>query len=144
MKKITLLLLLFVFSCTYTNTYTNREKDKEDAEVVSNKFYSYLKQNNYKATFTLLTEDLLKPSSKKELINVYENTKRYLGELKETTLLNWATKSVEGGKEYADYAFQYKNIYDSGISVEYIRLYKDSKKQIKIVEYKVNSTKLLK
>ena len=143
MKKTNSLIILFVasifFCCTFTTTYTNREKDKAEAETIADKFFNYVKQNNYPATFQLFSPRLLKESPEDKIYEIYNYSRRHLGNLKKTTLIDWETKLIEGTNNSANYTLKYENTYDSSLAIETFRLTKDDQKQIKITAYHINS-----
>ena len=143
MKKTNTLIILFValtfFGCTFTTTYTNREKDKGEAETVADKFFDYVKQNNYSATFQLFSPQLLKESPEGKIYEIYQYSRRHLGNLRKTNLIDWETKVIEGSTTSSNYTLKYENTYDSSLAIEIFRLIKDDHNQIKITAYNINS-----
>ena len=54
MKKYTLILIPLLFiGCNFNKTYRNREEDKQEAEKITEKFYSLIKNNNRKEALKL-------------------------------------------------------------------------------------------
>ena len=143
MRKLNSLIIFLIAStflgCTFTTTYTNREKDKDEAATVADKFFNYVKQNNYSATFQLFSSQLLKESPEDKIYEIYKYSRRHLGNLIKTNLIDWETKVVEGTNNSANYTLKYENTYDSSLAVETFRLAKDNHKQIKITAYHINS-----
>jgi len=65
MKNYILILLSwFLVSCSFNKTYENREADKEEAEKVTNSFYSLIQQNKKNELFGLLMINFLKKKKK--------------------------------------------------------------------------------
>ena len=142
MKKRNSLIVLLAstfFGCTYTTTYTNRDKDKDDAATVADQFFNFVKQNNHQATFQLFSPKLLKETPEEKIFELYNYSRRHLGNLIKTNLIDWETKVVEGTNNSANYTLKYENTYDSSLAVETFRLAKDNQKQIKITAYHINS-----
>jgi len=130
--------LFFSIGCHFNSTYDNLEKDRKSAEVITNKFYSLLKDRNYTATYQLFSEQFFAATDTQKLNNIYEVTYEKLGPIDSISLEKWQTQDIRGTDSRTDYAFLYKVKHKNYNSEESIVLTKENG-AIKIIGYHVNS-----
>lgn len=146
MKNFTKLFLVLFFmtnvlisvSCHFNKTFINREKDKIEAEKVTNLFYETVPKgiiNN--STYEMYgskfweAEDTI--SFRADFKRIYDN----FGALIEVKLDHWETIVVEGSNPKSEYRLYYLNQYENYKTKETFILEKENGK-IKIVNYDLN------
>jgi len=107
-----ILLLSILTSCHVNSDYINREKDKNDGEVVLTAFYQILKSRDYEKIDTLVSEELLRALSKEKLMKIFKTTNEKLGELQSVKIVSWETRVRVGTDAKAEYFFVYQNQYE--------------------------------
>lgn len=136
---IAMFLITWLGACNFNSTYLNRESDKNDAQRVTEQYYSLLKSKNYEATYGLFSNEFWKVTSKEQLKKLYIATQTKLGDLKNTNLDHWETKVVAGTNPGADYIMYYANKYQKYKAEETLRLVKDTDGKIRIIAFHINS-----
>jgi len=142
-KKVTSYHLIGIFlllnSCHFNNQYLDREQDKNEAENVSNVFYTALINDKInKSAFDLFSNKFWKTTDKDTFKTRLVNVQEKLGKLKEVKLDHWNTKVIEGSNPTAKYELYYLNTYEKYKAKETITLEKENN-DIKIIGYNVNS-----
>ena len=126
-------------SCHFNYQYINREEDKKEAELVTNKLYDYIKTRDFEGSTQLFSAKFYKVTSRSKLLRILEGTNDKLGTLLETNLENWETLIVKGSNRIATYRFYYKNRYSNFDTEERITMSKEEDGQIRVIEYNINS-----
>jgi len=134
-----ILFILITSGCTFSSTYLDREQDKKDATEVIGEFYYYKQTNDSSKIYALFSSKFYTVTSKEKLNEIFTATQNKLGTLKDTNLGQWQTKIVEGTNPSAEYALQYKNVYEKYTATETFRLMKDNDGKIRIVGYNISS-----
>ncbi|AZB26285.1 hypothetical protein EG339_17660 [Chryseobacterium bernardetii] len=93
MKKYTLILIPLLFiGCNFNKTYRNREEDKQEAEKITEKFYSLIKNNNRKEALKLFGEKFFKLTRKDQLNKMLNEINSSCGsKISDTKLTTWET-----------------------------------------------------
>jgi len=141
MKKYILILITLLFiSCNFNKTYRNREEDKQDAEKITEKFYSLLKKDNREEAFKLFGDKFFKITNKEQLNKMLNDIKTSCGDqILHTQLATWETLVSKGTSPQSEYVLIYKVNRNIKNTQEKITLQKNND-SIKIVGYDVNLT----
>lgn len=134
---ILILITLFLTSCNLNRTYENREEDKKEAEKITQKFFSLVKENNKQEALKLFGKGFFKVSNKNELNQTIEWTKKEAGNISNYSLYEWETTVVTGTNPKANYLLVY-NAQRDKINTEEIFSLEKENDSIKIIGYKVN------
>jgi hypothetical protein len=141
---IVLFLLVTLSACNFNSTYLNRAEDKNDAEIVANRYYGALKNKDYEAVDVFFANEFWKVTPKDKLHEILVNTQSKLGELKSTKLDHWETKVIKGTNPSSEYILYYLNKYKNHEAKETLRLIKVADDKIKIIAFNINSDGFLK
>lgn len=143
MKKFFLILLsISLFSCV-NSIYENRVSDKEEAEIITNQFFDYLKKSDYEKVSELMSPRFFEASPKEKLIEVLKNSDSKLGLVKDYEVIEWKTSVIEGKKKSATYVFLYNVNFANAKGKIKVSLEKNEKDKIQIIGYNVSSDALL-
>lgn len=135
----TILLFVTMTSCHVNSQYINRDEDKKEGELVTNKLYELLKAKDYEATTKLFSKKFFEVTDKEKLFKMFTMTAEKLGDLQTIEIETWETRRIEGSNPSANYGFVYKNTYDKFPAKETIRLVREEDGQIRIISYNINS-----
>ena len=124
--------------CNFNATYKNREADKQDAEKITSKLYSYIDSGKYNQTHELFSEKFLAVTDTAKLNQIFTTTYEKLGKIKDRKLQRWETVVVKGTTPISEYLLIYDVSREKYKSIETIRMLKE-KDIIKIISYNVNS-----
>lgn len=137
-KYLVFSLVLFLFiGCNFNKTYQNRESDRQDAEKITNEFYSLLNNHRIEKAFELFSNKFFQVTSKEKLKDMIDWTNANGGKVKKISLSNWQTLVNEGDTPIYDYSLTYYIERDSINTQEIFSLQKEYD-TIKIVGYKIN------
>lgn len=137
MKNYILILMsLFLISCNFNKYYKNRDADKQDAEKVTENFYSLI-TNNREQAFLLFGNKFFQVTSKEQLNQIFNDININCGNSLNIQLLKWETLVSVGTNPKSEYVLLYKVKRNIKNTQEKITLEKD-KNIIKIVGYDVN------
>lgn len=139
MKKYTLILIpLFFIGCNFNKTYRNREEDKQEAEKITEKFYSLIKNNKRKEALKLFGEKFFKLTRKDQLNEMLNEINSSCGsKISDTKLITWETFVSIGTNPKSEYVLLYKVNRNIKNTQEKITLEKNND-SIKIVGYDVS------
>jgi hypothetical protein len=132
-------LVISLTACNVNRTYMNREEDKNEAQKVTDAFYTMVRDSNYNGTLKLYSDTFFTVSPKEKLFQVYLMSEKKLGRLQRAQLTKAESKVVEGSNPVALYALQYTNRYDSAQALETFQLRKERDGKIRILAYNINS-----
>jgi len=90
--NIAFFLSILMCSCVFTKTYQNRKEDKQKAEVFVEKFYSFIKDNNYDDALPLFND---KNQKKDEILVMLKSRVNKFGNVKGINLQNSRSKVIE-------------------------------------------------
>jgi len=135
MKKYILILISFLFiGCSYDKIYENRESDRQEAQKITDKFFSLIKQNNREEAFKLFNQET---TSKEKFNLVLDKIENENGKIKNDSLSTWQTFVVKGTNSKSDYLLTYEVDRDFSHTQETFIMQKESD-TIKIEKYKIN------
>lgn len=141
MKKNYIFLLIPIASlcwgCSFNATFQNRIQDKIAAENITNKFYSYLKQNDTVNLYRLFSDTFFTITSRGKMDTIFDALYKEGGSIINDTVVNWKTSIIKGTHASSQYVFLYKVIRSIKSSNETITLMKE-RDSIKIIGYNVN------
>ncbi len=139
MKMYTLILIPLLFiGCNFNKTYRNREEDKQEAEKITEKFYSLIKNNNRKEALKLFGEKFFKLTRKDQLNKMLNEINSSCGsKISDTKLTTWETFVSIGTNPKSEYVLLYKVNRNIKNTQEKITLEKNND-SIKIVGYDVS------
>ncbi|MDQ1097532.1 MULTISPECIES: hypothetical protein [Chryseobacterium] len=139
MKIYSILFLFFFLSCDFVKTYReNVTSDKEDAEKVTEKFYTFLKQNKKEEIFKLFNNEFYRATSKKDLDQIITWAIEEGKISSKHVLIDWKTHVEKGTDAKSEYLLTY-NVQRGKIKTEEIfTLTKDQDDNIKIKGYRLN------
>lgn len=137
MKYISIFFLLFFSNCTFNTSRENREEDKKEAEKVTQKFFTLIKENNKQALYNLFSDKFFNVTSNDQLNQMLDIADKEGGKIKKITLSHWETNVVKGTDPKSEYYLAYYNIRDKMNTEEIFSLQKENN-DIKIVGYKIN------
>ena len=92
-------------SCTIETTYNNRQKDKQAANSVVEKYYKYMEASQPKHAMELMSEK--NAISIQNLSEIFATTNQELGRLEKFTLDSAKTNVVKGKKNQGRYTLFY-------------------------------------
>lgn len=142
MKNLKYVLILSIFlstSCTYNRQYINNINDKKDAIAVTNRFYDYIKSQEFDSTTELFSPLFFDYTNKPQLKKILHKTHEELGSLISTNIIHWETRRKIGTNPLSEYFLIFENKYENYIATEKIRLIREQDSIIRIVSYQVNS-----
>ena len=139
MRKIIIVFTVFsiLIGCNFNNTQENREEDKKDAEKITLKFYSLIKENKKQEAFKLFSSKFFIETNENELNQMIDWTNKEAGSISNYSLTEWETIIVKGTDPKNDYLLVY-NVTRSKINTQEIFFLKKENKEIKITGYKIN------
>ena len=137
MKKLLLILVLFS-SCKFSTTFDNRKTDKDAAEKVVDRFYSFLKNQQVDSALNLMHPYLLMSNDPAKLREFLQQTGLQMATIKERKLDHWETKVTEGLERDSDYGLYYIHSFPSNNLKVSIGLKKDFEQQLKIVNLQMD------
>ncbi|WP_027383545.1 hypothetical protein [Epilithonimonas caeni] len=138
MKKYSsILFIILLTGCNFNTVYKNREQDKQDAEKITQKFYSIIKKGNTKEVLPLFSQDFFKVTNKDKFLELFEKTNNVYGKILNDSLVHWETLVIKGNNPKSEYLLVYYAKRENIDSQEYITLHNE-KKGIKIFEYRIN------
>jgi hypothetical protein len=131
---------LLYFNCQVNNFRIDDNRDKEEAQKITDRFFMYFHAKEYNGTYELLGKQLIADSVKLKTLLFDINEK--FGKIKNYSVTQWQTKVVSGTNPSGQYHIVYFNTYEKGNLTEdfLLRLEKDN--SIKIVGYHVTADKL--
>lgn len=138
MKKYFLLLISFLFiGCSYDKIYENRKEDKQDAQKVTEEFYSLIQQKNKEEIFKLFSDRFFKEVEKGRFEQILDKTTNDFGKVKDYELTDSWTQIITGSNPISKYELSYLITRDSTQTKEYFRMQKEND-TIKIISYRVD------
>ncbi|WP_128572548.1 hypothetical protein [Chryseobacterium sp. P1-3] len=141
MKKYILILISFLFiGCSYDKIYENRESDRQEAQKITNKFYSLIKQNNREEAFKLFNQET---TSKEKFNLVLDKIESENGQIQNDSLINWETHIIKGTNSKSDYLLVYE-VNRSITNTQEAFVMQKINGTIKIEKYKINFDMLTK
>jgi hypothetical protein len=138
-----ILMLVLFTSCNFSSTYLNREEDKNDAEKVSTKLYTFLENKDYKQLHKLISKRFWETTNPAKLDEFLQAVNNRLGMVKHKNLDHWETKVIIGSKPSSTYVLYYLVQREKFVAQETVTLTKEND-EIKILGYNVNSEGLFK
>lgn len=140
-KYILILIALTIVSCNFNKTYHNREEDKKDAEKITEKFYTLIKENNRQKAFKLIGNKFFETTDKNQLNQMIDDINAECGDkISDTQLTIWETVVSVGTNPKSQYVLSYRVERNIQNTQEKFTLEKDDD-SIKIVGYDVHLTK---
>jgi hypothetical protein len=70
---------LVLTGCSFNSWSINSEKDKREAEKITDKLFDLLQKKEYEETATLFSEKFFKYASKEKLVEIFSATNKNLG-----------------------------------------------------------------
>ncbi|MCD9853917.1 hypothetical protein LUD75_04335 [Epilithonimonas sp. JDS] len=137
MKYLSVLLLLLMYSCSFNTTRQNRESDKKDAEKITQKFFTLMKQNNREQSYELFSSRFFKVTNKEKLNDMFDWTQKEGGAFSNYSLSHWETLVVNGTDSRSEYLLTYYVTREKMNTEEIFSMQKEGD-SIKIVGYKIN------
>jgi len=141
MKQIlgVIVLLISLSSCQFNSQFINRVADKTQAEQITNKFYTLVKEKNFEGTVQLFSNKFLEVTPKDKLLQFLVSLEEKLGDFKSANVKSWETFCIEGSHPSSKYTLAYKTKYEKFDAEETISLKKDTDGVIRIYGYHVSS-----
>ncbi|NIF05275.1 hypothetical protein F3J23_07445 [Chryseobacterium sp. Tr-659] len=135
MKKYIIILISFLFiGCSYDKIYENRESDKQEAQKITDRFYSLIKQNNKEEAFKLFNQET---TSKEKFYMIYDKVENENGAIKDYKLSAWQTFIVKGTNSKADYLLTYDVTRNISNTKEFFLMQKEND-TIKIIKSRID------
>jgi len=134
---ITILFLLLLIGCDFNTFRKNKIEDKQEAEKVTEKFYSLVKDNNKPEIIKLFSDKFLKATSSKDLNQLLDWAITEGKNSSSHSLSAWQTLVVKGTNSKSEYSFTY-NVQRGKISTQEIFTLEKEDNKIKIVTYQIN------
>lgn len=146
MKKtiIYLFIIALFVNCNVNRTYNNRESDKAEAEVVTNKLFENLQNSDFENAGLLFADKFYEVTPKDKLFELLKASDEKLGKINKYEILSWRSTVTEGGVESGKYLFLYKLICEKNEGKLKITLHKNDKGIIEVVGYSLGSDAFLK
>lgn len=133
------LLLLFMISCDFNTFRENKPEDRQEAEKVTEKFYTLLKEGKKEEAAKLFSNDFFKFSKKSELDQILEWEISESKNMMEYKLADWTTLVVGGSSARSEYTLVY-NVQRGKLKTrEEFSLQKEKDKAIRILKYKMTA-----
>lgn len=133
------LMLISMTSCQFNSKRQNNAADREEAELVTEKFYAYVRSEMYDYTFELFSKKFYEVTTQNQLLDLYATLRTKLGKLYATKVDQWETLVVVGTNPQSTYTFVYLTEYEKFQAVETFTLTKEADGKIRIVSYRVKS-----
>lgn len=131
MKKYFLIFLtLFLINCG------SKEQDRKEAEKITQKFYTLLKENNRKEIFKLCGNELFKIASKEQVSQMFDTSIEQFGNIKSDSLIYEQTNTISTDSKN-EYILIYNVNRDIKNTQEKFTLHKEDG-SLKIVGYFIN------
>lgn len=127
-KYILIFLALLLINCS------SKEPDRKEAEKITQKFYTLLKENNRDEIFKLCGDELFKIASKEQVNQMFDTSSSQFGNVKNDSLIYEQTNIIKGVNEYV---LIYNVSRDIKNTQEKFTLHKEGN-SIKIVGYFIN------
>lgn len=137
-------IILVVGGCKFQTTRINQEKDKKEAEVITDQFHELIKKEDYQTSLNLFSDSVFSSLEKEKVLEAFIATTEKLGLLKETKLSKWETIVTSGKKSSSEYYLVYKNRHEKYEAIESINLRKERNGSIKIIGYDIKSEGFIK
>jgi hypothetical protein len=134
--------LILLFSCNRNATYSNRAEDKDDAQKITNVFYSLLRNEKYNDTYKLFSKVFFEVTDTLKLNEMYQMTYRKSGAIDSINLDHWQTEVKKGTNASLVYVLFFVVKREKYNSKETITLLKEND-SIRIVGYHVDSDAFL-
>lgn len=132
-------IILILMGCHFNGQYLNREEDKSEAEMITNQFYTKIKNQEFNESLALFSDKFFEYSDRQELLKILTATNNKLGVLQSTKLEKWDSRVIEGSDPSSNYTFLYINQYEKFEARETIGLIKDDDGIVRIVSYNIDS-----
>lgn len=140
MRVIIVFLILICFTaCHFNSKRQNNQADREEAELVTEKFYAYTRADMPEHTFELFSKKFYEVTTQNQLLDLYTSLQTKLGKLISHRVDQWETLVVVGTNPQASYTFVYHTEYENFNAVETFTLTKESDGKIRILSYRVRS-----
>lgn len=136
-RLLLLWILMLMHSCKVNTVYENREQDKNEAQKITDSFYTLIKKGNYDQSKNLFMKEFFKVTSSAKLDSFYHQIDNMCGQIIEDSLSGWKTSVIEGSRARSEYVLQYNVARTKQNTVEILTLKKDNS-GVKIISYKVN------
>ncbi|REC52041.1 MULTISPECIES: hypothetical protein [Chryseobacterium] len=130
-KYILILLTLFLINCGA------KEQDRKEAEKITQKFYSLLKENNREEIFKLCGNELFKIATKEQVNQMFDTSFSQFGNIKNDSLIYEQASVIKGTNSRNEYILIYNVNRDIKNTQEKFTLHKDGD-SIKIVGYYIS------
>lgn len=143
MKKIILLLIgFFLIGCSFNKIYKNRESDKQEAQKVTEKFYSLINDRdlNKQEILNLFGNKFFQVTNNSQFTSILDKVTHDYGKIEHTDLSNWQTLVVEGTNAKSEYLLSYNVRREKMNTFERFTLLKENG-IIKIAGYSVDVDK---
>ncbi|WP_312079506.1 hypothetical protein [Chryseobacterium sp.] len=127
-KYILIFLTLFLIGCS------SKEKEKKDAEKITQKFYALLKENDRKGIFKLYGSELFEVASKQQINEMFDTSFSQFGNIKDESLIYEQNNILKGTNSKNEYILIYNVTRDIKNTQEKFTLHKEGD-SIKIVGY---------
>jgi hypothetical protein len=132
MKKYILIFLpLFLINCS------PNEHDIKEAEKITQKFYTLLKENNREEIFKLCGDELFKMASKEQVNQMFDASFSQFGNVKNDSLIYEQTNIIKGTHSINEYILIYNVKRDIKNTQEKFTLHKEDD-SIKVVGYYIS------
>ncbi len=129
--------MLLFLSCNFNTVRENKEEDKKDAEKITQKFFSLIKENKKQEIFKLFSSKFFIETNENELNQIIDLTNKEAGSISNYSLYEWETTIMKGTDPKNDYLLVYDVTRNKINTQEIFTLEKEGDK-IKIIGYKVN------
>ncbi|MDH6252852.1 hypothetical protein M2347_002579 [Chryseobacterium sp. H1D6B] len=140
MKIYTLLLLSFLLlSCDFKTFRENDPQDKLDAEKVTEKFYTLIKQDKKQEVFKLFSSEFFKVTKKSDLDQLIDWAIKESKTSSTHTLTDCQTNVEKGTNAKSEYILSYSVQRGTIKTDEGFTLKKEKDDKIRIVGYKINA-----
>lgn len=138
MKNCYIILLTFLLvSCDFNTFRENKVEDKEEAQKVTEKFYSYLKKNNKEEIKKLFSPKFFKITSVKDFEQLLDWQINEGKKESAHSLVHWQTLVTKGTSAKSNYILEY-DVKRGKIGTEEIFTLEKINGDIKIITYELN------
>lgn len=129
MKKYILILIsLFLISCV------PKEQDRKEAEKITQKFYSLLKEHNKEDAFKLFDQNT---TDKEKFYLIYDKVENENGSIINYKLIEWQASIIKGTNSKSEYLLTYNVARDISNTKEFFLLQKIND-TIKIIKTRID------
>ena len=149
MKKLMIAFLLspviyFTVSCTFNAVYVNRPEDNSEGKVFLKRFYSNVKNEDYKQIDGMINDSLFQLYGRQGISTMIKFMHTKVGNYKSYVIDDYYIRRITGSSNMTYYNYKLKVKYDKGTIDEIIGFRKYNLSEIKINSYHANSDLLIK